>query len=208
VLHELIDPLNHVLFVFGTDYVTWAEIMGFITGLWTVWLTVRERVSLFPIGIANNVFFFLLFINAKLYADAYLQLVYVALAAWGWWVWVRHPKGQADQITFASEMWMANTFIGVAVAFVILYPILRSANDIAPFWDALTTALSLGAQFLLNFKKIQNWYLWIAADLIYIPLYFTKNLYLTGIVYICFLAMCFAGVYQWVQRRELSESYG
>jgi nicotinamide mononucleotide transporter len=83
----------------------------------------------------------------------------------------------------------------------VLTVVLTRAGDIAPFWDALTTALSLAAQWLLNLKQFENWYFWIAADVIYIPLYFVKVLYLTGIVYVIFLGLCFTGVRAW--RREL-----
>lgn len=68
---------------------------------------------------------------------------------------------------------------------------------VAPFWDALTTSLSLAGQYLLNTKKIENWAFWMAADVVYIPLYFTKQLDLTGLVYILFLALCVAGLQAW-----------
>ncbi len=74
---------------------------------------------------------------------------------------------------------------------------LAAAHDIAPFWDALITCLSLMAQALLNWKKVQNWYFWIGADVVYIPLYFVKRLDLTAIVYVLFLAMCFLGSNAW-----------
>ena len=74
---------------------------------------------------------------------------------------------------------------------------LRAVHDIAPFWDALTTCLSLVAQALLNWKKLENWYFWIAADVIYIPLYVVKRLDLTAIVYMLFLSMCFLGLREW-----------
>ena len=87
---------------------------------------------------------------------------------------------------------------GILAALVVLATwgltvLLRSVNDVAPFWDALTTALSLAAQWLLNTKKLQNWHFWIAADLVYIPLYGVKHLWLTALVYVVFLAMCFRG---------------
>ena len=74
---------------------------------------------------------------------------------------------------------------------------LRQAHDTAPFWDALTTALSLAAQWLLNSKQLENWYFWIAADAVYVPLYFAKALNLTGIVYALFLGMCLFGLRSW-----------
>jgi nicotinamide mononucleotide transporter len=82
---------------------------------------------------------------------------------------------------------------------VVPDPALGAVHDIAPFWDALSTAVSLAAQFLLNCKRIENWVFWIAADVVYIPLYVVKRLDLTAIVYVLFLAMCFAGVSAWLR---------
>jgi nicotinamide mononucleotide transporter len=85
---------------------------------------------------------------------------------------------------------------------------LGAVHDIAPFWDALTTCLSLVAQALLNWKKLENWYFWIAADVIYVPLYVVKRLDLTAIVYVLFLSMCFLGLRQWrqVEKEDVKSS--
>ena len=74
-----------------------------------------------------------------------------------------------------------------------------------PLPDATTTALSVMAQFLLTWKFIENWYLWIAADVIYIPLYFVKHLYFTSILYVIFLAICFEGLRHWRRVRDGDE---
>ena len=197
-LNNLVAPLNAVLFHFGQDAVTWAELLGFATGAVGVWLTVKAHIWNFPIGIANNVFFLVLFWTAKLYADAGLQIVYLILAVIGWWEWLHGGESRTRRAMSRATP----QSIAVLAALIIpatwgLSVLLTHANDIAPFWDALTTALSLVAQWLLNFKKFENWFFWIAADVIYIPLYFVKNLYLTGIVYIVFLGLCLVGLRAW-----------
>ena len=202
-LDSLVAPLNVVLFDFGRDAVTWAELLGFASGAVCVWLTVRFSIWNFPIGIANNVFFLVLFWTARLYADASLQIVYLVLGFMGWWEWL-HGGQRRDRRVMGNA---SRRLVGALVALVIpatwgLTVLLSAAHDIAPFWDALTTALSLAAQWLLNLKKLQNWYLWIAADVIYVPLYFVKVLYLTGIVYVLFLSLCFLGLRAW--RREIA----
>jgi nicotinamide mononucleotide transporter len=197
-LDSLVAPLNVVLFQFGQDAVTWAELLGFATGAVGVWLTVRFHIANFPIGIANNVFFLVLFWTARLYADASLQIVYLVLGFLGWWEWLHGGERRGKrEMGYASRRLVAALALLVAPATWALTAILGAAHDIAPFWDALTTALSLAAQWLLNIKKLQNWYFWIAADLIYVPLYFVKVLYLTGIVYVLFLTMCVFGLRAW-----------
>ncbi|MGW4441751.1 nicotinamide riboside transporter PnuC [Streptomyces sp. NPDC004682] len=203
MLGGLIAPLNQQVFQLGQDAVTWSELLGFATGAVCVWLCVRASMWNFPVGIANNLFFLALFWSARLYADASLQVVYLVLAAHGWLLWLRGGERRTRRrLGHASR-----TTLLVLLALLVpvtwgLTVLLTRAHDVAPFWDALTTALSLAAQWLLNAKQIENWYFWIAADLVYIPLYFTKGLDLTGIVYVLFLAMCLMGWRSW--RGELA----
>ena len=203
ILSDLVAPLNIVLFHFGQDAVTWAELLGFVTGAVGVWLTVRFNIWNFPVGIANNVFFLVLFWAARLYADASLQVVYLVLGVVGWWEWLHGGERRTKRVMGHAGVRML-IVLGVLVVPVTwgLAVILGRAHDIAPFWDALTTALSLAAQWLLNLKKFENWFFWIAADVVYIPLYFVKVLYLTGIVYVLFLTMCLMGLRAW--RRQLA----
>ena len=201
-LAHLLAPLNVALFTLGNDQVSVAELLGFVTGAASVWLTVLARISNFPVGIANSAFFLVLFLSARLFADSGLQVVYIVLGFTGWWQWLHGGQGRS-RLTVARSGWelLAAGFAFVVLATWGLTVLLRAAHDIAPFWDALTTAISLAAQFLLNCKRIENWAFWIAADLIYIPLYAVKRLDLTAIVYVLFLAMCFAGAGAW--RRAL-----
>jgi nicotinamide mononucleotide transporter len=198
MLGQLVGALNVVLFRVGNDQVTAAELFGFVTGAASVWLTVRARISNFPVGIANSGFFLVLFLSARLYADSGLQVVYIVLGFTGWWQWMHGGSGRARLEVARSGAWL----LAGCVAFVVaatwgLTVLLREAHDIAPFWDALTTAISLAAQFLLNAKRIENWAFWIAADLIYVPLYLVKRLDLTALVYVLFLGLCAAGVSGW-----------
>jgi nicotinamide mononucleotide transporter len=205
MLAHLLAPLNVVLFRLGNDQVTTAELLGFVTGAASVWLTVLARISNFGVGIANSAFFLVLFLSARLYADSGLQVVYIALGFAGWWQWRQAGRDRARLVVSRSGTWL----LAGSAAFVLaatwgLTVLLRAADDIAPFWDALTTAISLAAQFLLNAKKIENWAFWIAADLIYVPLYVVKRLDLTALVYLLFLGLCAAGVTGW--RRTLRAS--
>jgi len=175
------------------------EVLGFATGGICVWLTVREHIWNWPIGLANNIFFFVLFFYTRLYADMALQVVYFGLGVYGWWNWL-YGGTQHQELTVSRTTrmeWLA-LLLAIPVGTWGLRELLIWVNGSAPFWDSLTTALSLGAQYLLCRKRIENWFLWIAADVIYIPLYMVKALPLTGILYGVFLVMCILGFRQWM----------
>jgi nicotinamide mononucleotide transporter len=201
-LAHLLEPLNVALFTLGNDHVSVAELLGFVTGAASVWLTVLARIGNFPVGIANSAFFLVLFASARLFADSGLQVVYIVLGFAGWWQWL-HGGPYRSRLTVARSGWplLACCAVLATAATWGLTLLLDAAHDIAPFWDALTTAVSLAAQFLLNCKKIENWAFWIAADVVYIPLYVVKRLDLTAIVYVLFLGLCVTGVRAW--RRAL-----
>ena len=178
---------------------TWIEILGFVTGAASVILAVRESAWNWLVGIANNAFFFLLFWHSKLYADALLQVVYAVISVYGWWNWVRGGVGH-------SKLQISSTGKGTAFLLLVLtalatgmmtYLLTRFTDSRVPFWDGLTTALSLAAQFMLSRKLLENWRVWMTADIIYILLYCYKALYLTGFLYAIFFALCIAGYRSW-----------
>jgi nicotinamide mononucleotide transporter len=188
--------LTKTVFELFGEPVSWAELAGFVTGIACVALAVMQRIETFAVGIANNVFFIVLFTDARLYADAALQVVYIALGVMGWWVWATRAREPADVRRASTQLLLAIT-LGVGLATLILVPILRAAHGAAPGWDALTTSMSLGAQLLLNLKRLETWYVWIAVDIIYVPLYLSRDLNLTALVYVVFLALCIQGWRQW-----------
>ncbi|WP_242453330.1 nicotinamide riboside transporter PnuC [Mycolicibacterium sp. P9-64] len=203
-LAHLVAPLNAVSFTLGNDQVSWAELFGFLTGGLCVALTVRRSIGNFPVGIANNVFFLVLFASAHLWASSGLQVLYIGLGIAGWWQWLH---GAADRRSLPVRRARRNTLAFCALFVVIgtvpLYLLLQFAHDSAPFLDAVTTCLALAAQWLLNAKRIENWFFWIAADCIYVPMYLGQGLTLTAVVYVLFLVMCVAGLRSWT--RELAQ---
>lgn len=181
--------------------ISWTEILGFVTGGLSVWLTVRENVWLWPVSVANNIFFFILFWNGRLFADASLQIVYLVLSVYGWWNWLRGGAGRTElKISRAPWRQWIVMVAAVIVATWGMRAVLISVHDAAPFWDALTTVLSLAAQYMLCRKQLEHWLIWIAADVIYVPLYIVRSLPLTGVLYGIFLLMCVAGLREWLAR--------
>lgn len=178
---------------------SWVEVAGFVTGALCVWLVVRRNIWNFAVGMANNVFFLVLFLQAGLYADAWLQVVYFGLGAIGWYWWLHGGADRAALVVRRTPAWAWAGVVTIVTGLTwVVHTLLTSHTDsTVPVGDALTTALSLGAQVMLNRKWIGNWLLWIIADVFYIGLYIHKELYLTAALYALFLALCIVGWRQW-----------
>lgn len=182
--------------------IDFTEACGFVTGAVCVWLVTRGNIWNWPIGLLNNLFFAFLFWRVRLFADMGLQGVYLILGIWGWWQWLHGGKDRSRlEVTHATR----TEWIGIAAFLLLgtwgLREILIAVNGAAPLWDSLTTTLCLAAQYLLCRKRIENWFLWIIADLIYVPLYVHRQLPLTAVLYAGFIILCVIGLFRW--RKEL-----
>ncbi|GGL95692.1 MULTISPECIES: nicotinamide riboside transporter PnuC [Micromonospora] len=195
----MIDWLTVPVFEVAGVGTTRAEVLGFVTGVLNVWLVARQRIANWPVGIANVLLLMVLFWTAGLYADAGLQIVYVGLGLYGWWHWLFGGE-QRSRLTVSRTGRREWLLLAVAGALLTggLWTLLERATDsTVPLADALTTALSLLATYGQTRKLVESWWVWIAADLIYIPLYAYKGLWLTAGLYLIFLALCVLGLRAW-----------
>ncbi len=179
---------------------SFTEVFGFITGAVCVLLVVEQNIWNFPVGLVNCAVFVALFYESKLYGDMVLQFVYIGLNAMGWWEWLHGGKGHG-RLTVSHVAAREALFLGAAgaAATAVLTVYFRRIGDAAPFLDALTTVLSLVEQYLLTMKRVENWWVWIAADVLYVFMYCQKSLYLTGVLYALFILMCVAGYRSWLR---------
>jgi nicotinamide mononucleotide transporter len=177
------------------------EIWGVITGLACVWLAARESVWNFPVAIVACLLAAAVYLggSVKLYSDAGLQAVFIVLNVYGWWAW--RQKGTQQQelhITRTSgRLWLQ--LAGLAVAFTLGagYLFDKYTDAAAPYWDNGATAVSLAAQYLLTRKKLENWLLWIAVDIVYVVLYWHRGIALFSVEYAIFLALAAYGFWEW-----------
>jgi nicotinamide mononucleotide transporter len=184
------------------------ELLGFITGALCVWLLVQENIWNWPIGIANNIFYIVIFFRSGLYADMGLQFVYIGIALYGWWNWLHGGRNHSElTVNRASTVALLAYTATMAAATGVLYFLLRRFTpSTVPFADGLTTAMFLTAQYMMSRKIVENWWFWIVGDVLVIGLYIYKHLYLTSVLYVVFLVMCVMGLRQWQRTaRESTE---
>ncbi len=184
------------------------EVIGFVTGVGCVWLAARGNIWNWPVAIVNAISFIIVFFGAKLYADCGLQLVYVAISVYGWWSWLHGGRNRSElpvtRVRASAIPWLG--LATIAAASLLLLLLRRYTDSTVPFWDALTTAMSLTAQYMLARKIIENWWLWMAADIIYVALYVYKGLYLTAVLYGVFFALCVLGLVRWQKQLGAPEA--
>jgi len=186
---------------------SWSEILGFVAGALSVWLYVRQSVWAWPTGIANSVFWLILFAGSRLYLDASLQIVYIGLGIVGWVWWVR-PRREQRELPVTRTPVSHAVALGVigVVATAGLWWLMVRVDDAAPLPDAATTVVSLIAQYMLTRKLLANWWLWISVDVAYVALYVAKHLYLTAALQPLFIALCVAGLRSWRAAQRTAET--
>lgn len=177
----------------------WTELAGFVTGVMCVALLVRQNIWNWPIAVINAVFYIIVFWNAKLYADVGLQVCFVMINLYGWYQWLHGgPRNDALRVTTMSlALWSASAAV-IGIGTFATGTLLANTTDAAlPYLDSLATVTSLTAQFLMARKKLENWLLWIAVNILYIGIYFSRGLYLTQILYVIFFVLAVMGYRQW-----------
>lgn len=181
------------------------EVFGFLTGAACVALLVRQNIWNWPLGIANNLVFILLFYRTGLYADVGLQAFYVAISIYGWWSWLHGGRDHgALTVSRIPPLPALLLVLAMATTTAALAWLLRHfTNSTVPVLDSLITALSLAAQFMMTRKWLENWLVWIAANCISVGLLIYKGLYVTSGLYLVYQVLCVLGWVAW--RRALRD---
>lgn len=184
-------------FEVGPAHLTVGDALGFVTGLVCVWLTAKASIWNFGWGILNSVLLGIIFLDQRLFAESALQVMFIALSLQGWLHWARGRSAvaQSFRVTGLREQ-MGLVAVATAIS-VLLWLVLVQLRGSAPPVDAAITALSLCAQWQLNRRQASSWYWWIAVDLISIPLYWSRGLYLIAGLYVIFLCICIYGLHNW-----------
>ncbi len=185
------------LVLFGLP-TTWFELLSFVLSVITVVLNIRQNHWAWLFAILSSAGYAVVFLQSKIYGDMALQYMFIAVSLWGWYQW-RHGGEQHDALKVSRLS--PKGFGWSAVAWLVLFPactlVLKQTDTDVPYIDAFLTAGSLVGQFLLSKKKIENWHVWIAVDIIYVGLYIHKGLLLTALLYAVFVVLAILGLREW-----------
>lgn len=180
--------------------INWIEIVGAILSLIYLYLSIKQKVSLWFFGIISSLFYIVVFLQTKLYADMSLQFYYVVISIYGWINWKEGNSGTGNELpaTQMSKRLILISIIATAVIYVIYYLVLAKFTDSTiPKSDALVGALSIIGTWMLARKFVENWLVWIAADTLCVGLYIYKGLIPTAILFVIYTVMSWVGYQQW-----------
>ena len=190
------------------------EVAAVLTGVACVWLAARSHLWNFPVAIVSCGMYVVLFTEQRLYSDAGLQVAFIALAAYGWWAWLRrqrpaasppgpHPEAATPVVLpitrTSAGLWGLLLVAGLAYAVLGGYLFARYTNAALPYYDSSTTAVSLVAQYQLSRRKLENWVLWLGVDVVYVGIYWNRGMALTSLLYAVYLGLAAYGFWQWLR---------
>ncbi len=176
----------------------WVEIAGFITTVLGIWLTTRRTLLCWPVILAADVFYLVVFYRAQLLSDSLLQIFFLMFTLYGWWHWWRGVREEGE--VRVAPLGMAALLTAVAAGVVgsfILGELARRLHAALPFLDAALTSFSLVASWWQARKHTANWWLWIVVDLVYIGEYLYKNLRVTAALYAILVGLAVLGLRDW-----------
>ena len=188
------------------------EIAGVVTTVLGIWLTTRRLLICWPITLAADVIYLIVFYRARLYSDALLQVFFIAFTLYGWWHWWRgvREEGEVRVVPLRFASMVLALAAGVAGSFV-LGVIAGRLHAALPYLDATLASYSLVASWWQARKHIANWWLWIVVDVIYIGEYIYKDLYLTAVLYALLVGLAVLGLVDWrraLARMEAASAHG
>jgi nicotinamide mononucleotide transporter len=177
------------------------EIIATITGIIAVALQAKEKILAWPFAIVSVVILAYIFFFQKLYSDFGLHIIYIFLNIYGWVIWSnKREEAEVTKTVLMTENHKGMALVVTLIGTVVLGYIMATSTDAdVPYFDAFTTCGSLVAQYLLAKKYLQNWLLWIMVDVVAIPVYVYKELYLVAFLFLVYLVICVYGYLLWKQ---------
>ena len=179
--------------------VQWLEWVAAILSAISVYLSARENIWSWPTAIVSVAMYAFIFVETGLYSDAGLQVFYFLISVYGWYEWLHGGENRTRlHVSRATaKAWTVSAAFGVLFWLGLGFLTSRLRGVSLPFLDSALATLSIVAQIMMTRKILENWILWIIADIVYVPMYVFKGLYPTALLYAVFLILAVIGLVEW-----------
>jgi len=178
-----------------------------VTALIYVVLAARESVWCWFFGIISCSLWAFASYEGKLYADAFLQLFYVAISFWGIYQWKFSKEKEIDNDLEINELsWQTHLKIivgGILISLPFGYFLAEYTTAAATYLDSLTSVFGIITTFMVARKILSNWLYWIVIDAVYIYLYTSRNLDTLAFIMVIYTVIAIYGYFNW--KKELKK---
>lgn len=170
----------------------------------SIFLAGRNSIHMWWTTIVGCVLFAYVFFGAKLYADVTLQGFFIATAGIGWWRWLHGYSGSTLPVRHGSRaLLVGGTAAGIAVTLGYGWLLYRYTDAYAPFLDSIILAFSVLGQLLLMDRRVESWWCWLLVNSIAVPLYASRGLYVTSVLYAAFWINAIVSLRHWKRLANL-----
>lgn len=175
-------------------------LVALIFGILGVLFTIKQNIWCWPFAIISVVASILEFYKERLFGDMALQIFYLFAAVYGWWYWKKESV-EEFKISRIPVKWIFILIIASVIQFVMYYALLKKFKGDKIIFDALLTALSVSATYMMTRKWLENWPTWVIIDLAYVILYIQKEMWLFAVLNLFFTLMAAYGFFEWEKRK-------
>jgi len=178
------------------------EVLAAGLGFIAIFLQIKQNVWYWLVSIIMVSMYIYIYIDARLYADMSLQVYYLVISFYGWYMWLFGNKlddknTELPVSTTSNNLLFILGIISIVLFFLIGWFLSQFTDSDVPFWDSFTTSLSFVATWMLARKKIENWLIWIVVDATSVVIYMYKHLYPTAILFLFLTLLAFVGYRKW-----------
>jgi nicotinamide mononucleotide transporter len=158
----------------------------------------RNNIHTWWLGIVGCALFAWVFYEARLYADVTLQGFFILTSIYGWWKWLHGQQGAELPVRFSAPRsllgWgLAATAVAVGYGWLLW----RFTDAYAPFLDSIVLAFSVLGQLLMMERRVENWWSWLLVNTVAVPLYASRGLYVTSVLYAAFWVNAIVALRKW-----------
>ena len=185
------------------DFLTahWLDIVTTVLGLAYILLEYKASIWMWAVGFAMQALGIVLYYQKGLYADCGMEFYYLSMTVYGYWKWVskspRHPAGDLQIRHFPKRLVLPWLAIIAAVWGIIYWLLVTFTNSNVPLADSFTTALSIVGIWALAHKYLEQWFIWIAVDVVTCALYFYKDIPFKASLYALYVVIAVFGYIKW-----------
>lgn len=191
---------------------TFWEAIAVMLALAYLILAMRTNIWCWSAAFLSTAIYTVLFWNVSLLMESVLNIYYMGMAVYGYWLWLHVPSAQQSQRHNVSSQlnitsWTLKTHAIVIavtslVSIVVGYGMANYTSAAFPYIDAATTCFAVMTTYLVAKKVLENWLYWVVIDVVSIYLYFQKGLMLTSGLFILYVAMAVAGYMMWRKKYQ------